>query len=144
MNKALWFDMDGTLAELYKVEGWLPMLRAEDPTPYIVAEAKVDMTSLVDTLKTLRADGYTMGVISWLSMGSTKHYDKAVRQAKREWLSKYIDFTFDSIHLVKYGTPKHYIGKGILVDDNKAVCEKWLRAGGVVVNAEPDNWQAVQ
>ena len=37
--RMIWWDMDGTIANLYGVEGWLPMLRAEDPTPY--AEAKV-------------------------------------------------------------------------------------------------------
>ena len=30
----IWFDMDGTIANLYGVENWLPMLRAYDPTPY--------------------------------------------------------------------------------------------------------------
>ena len=29
----IWFDMDGTIANLYGVENWLPMLRAYDPTP---------------------------------------------------------------------------------------------------------------
>ena len=33
MNKTLVFDMDGTIADLYGVEGWLEMLRAEDETP---------------------------------------------------------------------------------------------------------------
>ena len=29
--KTLVFDMDGTIADLYGVKGWLKMLRAEDP-----------------------------------------------------------------------------------------------------------------
>lgn len=33
MIKKIYFDMDGTIANLYAVEGWLPMLRAYDPTP---------------------------------------------------------------------------------------------------------------
>ena len=31
--KILVWDMDGTIADLYGVENWLPMLRAFDPTP---------------------------------------------------------------------------------------------------------------
>lgn len=140
MSKTIWFDMDGTLAELYKVDGWLPMLRNEDPTPYVVAKPKVDMMVLVDLLNELRADGYTIGIISWLSMGSTKEYNKQVRKAKREWLKKNLSFDFDKIHLVKYGTPKHYIGDGILVDDNDDVCRRWYKAGGVVINAQSAEW----
>ena len=33
MTKAIYFDMDGTIADLYAVDGWLDMLRAYDPTP---------------------------------------------------------------------------------------------------------------
>ena len=29
----IWFDMDGTISDLYAVENWLPMLRAENPKP---------------------------------------------------------------------------------------------------------------
>ena len=28
-----YLDMDGTIANLYAVDGWLPKLRAFDPTP---------------------------------------------------------------------------------------------------------------
>ena len=38
MKKEIWFDMDGTIADLYGVENWLEMLIAEDPTPYAVAK----------------------------------------------------------------------------------------------------------
>ena len=34
MEKAIYFDMDGTIANLYAVENWLDMLRAFNPTPY--------------------------------------------------------------------------------------------------------------
>ena len=29
----IWLDMDGTIANLYAVENWLPKLRAFDPDP---------------------------------------------------------------------------------------------------------------
>ena len=31
MNKMICFDMDGTIADLYSVDGWLDYLRAENP-----------------------------------------------------------------------------------------------------------------
>ena len=31
---SIWFDMDGTIAELYKVEGWLEALRSNDWSVY--------------------------------------------------------------------------------------------------------------
>ena len=143
MNKAIYFDMDGTVADLYNVTNWLPMLRAEIEKPYEIAEPMVDMTELADILRQMKLNGYTVGVISWLSMGSTKSYDKMVRKAKIEWLKKYLNFDFDEIHLVKYGTPKHTVPKvrkGILVDDNSQVCADWVRYGGKIINAESRDW----
>lgn len=129
MNKTLVFDMDGTIANLYGVDGWLEMLRAKDATPYKVAEPMYDMDSLAELLKLLKEIGWTIAVTSWLVMGATKAYDEKVRQAKREWLEKY-NFPFDEIHLVKYGTTKANCtrkngGFQILVDDNEKVRNGW-------------------
>lgn len=143
MAKAIYFDMDGTLAELYEVENWLPKLRAENPEPYIVAKPKINMEELVASLNFFKEEGYTIGIISWLSMNSTKEYAKAVRKAKLEWLANNINFEFDEIHLVKYGAAKHRVAKvrkGILVDDNEKVREDWERYGGATINAEPKDW----
>lgn len=37
MTKAIYFDMDGTIANFYSVPNWLDYLIASDPTPYEVA-----------------------------------------------------------------------------------------------------------
>ena len=137
MNRTLVFDMDGTIADLYKVEGWLEMLRAENPMPYIIAEPMYDMIELVELLNELKEIGYRIAVTSWLSMNSTKEYDKMVRQAKREWLERY-QFPYDEIHLVKYGTTKANCtrrkgGHQILVDDNEKVRKGWTL--GETINA---------
>ena len=42
-NKVIVFDMDGTIADLYGVDGWLKDLRAENPRPYEVAKPLYDM-----------------------------------------------------------------------------------------------------
>lgn len=138
MTKTLVFDMDGTIANLYGVENWLEMLRAEDPTPYIVAQPMYDMDTLKVILEMLKLQGWTIAITSWLSMGSTREYDKLVRQAKREWLERY-DFPFDEIHLVAYGTTKANCtrkngGYQILVDDNEKVRNGWNLGGTINAN----------
>ena len=138
MNRTLVFDMDGTIANLYGVENWLEMLRAEDPTPYIVAQPMYDMDTLKVVLEMLKLQGWTIAVTSWLSMGSTREYDKLVRKAKKEWLERY-DFPFDEIHLVAYGTTKANCtrkngGYQILVDDNEKVRNDWNLGGTINAN----------
>ena len=138
MNKTLVFDMDGTIANLYGVENWLPMLRAEDPTPYIIAEPMYDMVELANLLNELKTIGWTIAITSWLSMESTKEYDKLVRQAKREWLTRH-NFPFDEIHLVAYGTTKANCtrkngGYQILVDDNEKIRKGWNLGGTINAN----------
>ena len=44
MNKAIFFDMDGTIADLYGVDGWLDDLRAERVRPYAEAKPLVNLS----------------------------------------------------------------------------------------------------
>ena len=138
MNRTLVFDMDGTIADLYGVDGWLADLRAFNPRPYIMAEPMYDMIELVELLNELKEIGYRIAVTSWLSMNSTKEYDKMVRQAKREWLERY-NFPFDENHQVANGTTKanctrHLGGYQILVDDNEKVRNGWNLGGTINAN----------
>ena len=136
----IYFDMDGTIADLYNVENWLPKLRAENPSPYAEAEAMVDMGELQLYLSILQNRGCKLGVISWLSKGSSKSYDKMVRQAKKNWLKENLpEITFDETHFVKYGTRKDYIAKdkdGILFDDSEEVRNNWR---GIAVNPNTED-----
>lgn len=129
MTKMIVFDMDGTLANLYKVNNWLEKLRAFDPSPYMDAAPIYDMLAVNRLVADLKAAGFRIAVTSWLSKGSTPEYDAATRKAKRDWLAKY-GFPYDEIHLVKYGTPKVKCTRGkadfqILVDDNAEVRSAW-------------------
>ena len=129
VDKMIIFDMDGTIANLYGVENWLPMLRAEDPTPYAVAEPMYDMDDLRAVLKTLKLKGWRIAVTTWLAKDSTKEYDELVREAKQEWLDRYL-FPYDELHMVKYGTTKANCTRGkahfqILVDDNEKIRKGW-------------------
>ena len=53
----IWFDMDGTLADLYSVENWLPRLRAYDPAPYAEAKPMLRLCSLAKVLNRLSREG---------------------------------------------------------------------------------------
>ena len=138
MNKVIYFDMDGTIADLYAVEGWLDSLRNFESFPYLEAAPMCDMLRLVKVLKTLKSSGYTIGVITWLSKESTKEYDKEVRETKRLWLEAHgLWACMDEVHMVKYGTPKHRVAKihhGILIDDNSDVRKAWEKHGGETIN----------
>ena len=125
----LCFDMDGTIADLYAVEGWLPMLRAYDPTPYETAAVLVNMQRLARTLNQLRALGYEIGIISWLAKNSTPEYDAAVTAAKLRWLKKHLpSVKFDFINIVAYGTPKGQFATSefdVLFDDEARNRDMW-------------------
>lgn len=129
MNKTLVFDMDGTIADLYGVDGWLDMLRSEDETPYVIAKAIYNMEVLNTLLDFFRERGWRIAVTTWLSKNSTKEYDEKVRKAKIEWLDK-MGFEYDEIHLVKYGTTKANCtrkngGYQVLIDDNEKIRNGW-------------------
>ena len=97
MEKTLVFDMDGTIADLYGVEGWLDMLRDSNPTPYAIAKPLYDMEMLNALLIIFKGMGWRIVVTTWLSMGSTPEYDAQVRGAKISWLDK-MGFEYDEIH----------------------------------------------
>lgn len=127
--RTIYFDMDGTIANLYAVENWLPMLRAEDTTPYTLAEPMVKMNVLARVLNNLKRKGFKVGIVSWTAKNGTTEYNEKVRKAKIEWLKVHLkSVQFDEIHVVEYGTPKHEIvndKNGILFDDEKPNRDNW-------------------
>lgn len=134
MEKKIWFDMDGTIADLYGVEGWLDMLINEDPTPYAQAKPLVNMRELAKVLNKLIEKGWEIGVISWLAKNGTNEYNEKVASVKIAWLRKHLkSVKFAKIDIVEYGTPKQDNRNGILFDDEKPNRENWL---GVAYNVE--------
>lgn len=137
MEKVITWDMDGTLANLYGCEGWLEALQEERVFPYVYCNPMVNCHDFFNAINALRNRGWRMEIVSWTSKGGTKEYNKKVRKAKIEWLkSKGIYDCFDNIHIVKYGTKKHYVAKtiGILIDDDVKVRTEWLAHGGMVLD----------
>ncbi len=136
-TKAIVFDMDGTIANFYGVDGWLTNLENKETRPYDEAKPLYNMDVLNHVLNLLKKRGFSIVVTSWLAKGSDKDFDERVRNSKREWLKKY-DFPYDEIHLVKYGTTKANCTRNkydfqILVDDNASVRKGWHL--GATINA---------
>lgn len=126
MTKTIWFDMDGTIVDLYGVENWLDDITNERVDAYKNAKPLINMQVLARHLNRLIKQGYEIGVISWLAKGSTAHYDDKVIKAKRKWLSTHLkSVNFAYIDIVKYGTPKEKGRDGILFDDEIQNRNNW-------------------
>lgn len=129
MTKAIYFDMDGTIANLYGTENWLENLRAENPAPYENAAPLLKLNQLARILNNLQKKGYKIGIISWLSKNSSENYDRKVIKAKIKWLKSHLaSVNFDEIKIVPYGTPKEFsvkFPKGILFDDEEQNRKNW-------------------
>ena len=128
--RTIWFDMDGTLANLYGVDNWLNKLHASDASPYAEAEVMLNMSQLARLLNQLKVMGYKLGIISWTSKGGSESYNEAVKQAKLDWLKKHLaSVSWDSIYVVSYGTPKSLVMQtedDILFDDEAPNRDAWL------------------
>ena len=131
------FDMDGTIADLYGVDGWLQDLINQDTRPYKEAKVMMNMNSLARVLNRLQRNGYEIGIISWLSKSGTQEYNEAVANVKRQWLALHLaSVHFDFIEIVNYGTDKNIVNTGksdILFDDEIGNRENW---NGIAYNVE--------
>jgi hypothetical protein len=128
MNKAIYFDMDGTIADLYGVQGWLADLESENVRPYAEARPLLSLSLLARYIHKAQKAGYRIGIISWLSKTGSPAYNTAVAEVKREWLAKHLpSVEWDEIHIVKYGTPKSTCRTcpGILFDDEQRNLDEW-------------------
>lgn len=123
------FDMDGTIASLYGVEGWLEYLENEDTTPYEIAKPLLRLNALAKRLNNLQKAGYEIAIISWLSKSGSPEYNEEVTLAKLEWLTAHLpSVKWDRITIVPYGTPKQNYCENpldILFDDEEKNRNTW-------------------
>ena len=126
MEKMIWFDMDGTIANLYGEANWLNDLINERVNPYKNAKPLCNMQALSRVLNNLAKKGYKIGVVSWLSKNGTEEYGARVAKVKKEWLNRHLaSVKFDKIDIIKYGEPKENGRNGILFDDEEQNRKNW-------------------
>lgn len=131
----IWFDMDGTIADLYGVENWLGMLIAHDETPYAIAKPIVNLSVLARLMNKVQRKGFEICIVSALAKDSTAEYDERVRNAKIKWLANHLKSVhFDEIRFVPYWYAKNDVNTGadVLFDDEERHLEKWT---GTAVHA---------
>ena len=131
----IWFDMDGTIADLYGVENWLEMLIAHDETPYAIAKPIVNLSVLARLMNKVQRKGFEICIVSALAKDSAAEYDEKVRNAKIKWLANHLKSVhFDEIRFVPYWYTKNDVNTGadVLFDDEERHLEKWT---GTAVHA---------
>lgn len=138
-NEWIWLDMDGTIADLYGVEGWLDDLIAYRTRPYELAKDMYRLNDLLNVLIALKEEGYNLGVISWGSKANNKVFDEQVAKVKREWLeNRLLDVILDEIIVTPYGVCKadtcKKFGCGILVDDEEQNRNAWYLGNTINAN----------
>ena len=138
INEWIWLDMDGTIADLYGVEGWLDDLIAFRTRPYEQAKDLYNTLDLLEVLLELKVKGYKIGIISWGSKANNLDYDREVKKVKIQWLKdRVLDMVLDEIIVTPYGVCKadtcSKYGKGILVDDEEQNRNAWYL--GDTINA---------
>lgn len=150
-NRTIYFDMDGTLADLYGVPkrnfGGSPMgvfQRLDNNDARVYAEARPIMAN-VNLLKELKRKGYRIGIItagSRFPPGTPPQIQQQMNNdtlnAKRRWLNRYGIFV-DEFKFTPYGVPKINSAsdrQGVLIDDEDKVLRTWP---GMAVKANPVN-----
>lgn len=128
--KKIYFDMDGTVYDLYGMENWLEMLRNEEKGAFTLGNALVDMVALKEVCLKLIAKGYQIGIITWLPMGASLEYCEVCTKEKRRWAENNMPY-ISEFYALEYGVPKQYAparraAEMWLVDDNKEVREMWI------------------
>lgn len=128
--KKIYFDMDGTVYDLYGMENWLEMLRNEEKGAFTLGNALVNMDELKEVCLKLIAKGYQIGIITWLPMGASLEYCEVCTAEKRKWAEKNMPY-ISEFYALEYGVPKQYAparraAEMWLVDDNKEVREMWV------------------
>lgn len=128
--KKIYFDMDGTVYDLYGMKNWLEMLRNEEKGAFTLGKPLVNMDRLKRVCMELIGIGYQIGIITWLPMGASLEYSEVCTKEKREWAEKNMPY-ISEFYALEYGTPKQYAparraAEMWLVDDSKEVREMWV------------------
>ena len=129
MSIKIYFDLDGTVYDLYNVENWLEKLRSEDASVFLEGDFIGDYNRFKTVCEKLVSVGVQFEVITWLPMQASEEYEIECTEVKREWVKKFMpfvtEFTAQSYGIPKQNAIKKRAKTMYLLDDNKEVCEMW-------------------
>ena len=119
----VYLDMDGTIADLYGIENWLPRLRASDEKIFLECEPIITEAELLNHFPT---DKYEIKILSMTPLGATAEYCKNVEEQKNQWLDKFFPSLTKRIYRA-YGHNKNLKNSenAILVDDSEPIRNSW-------------------
>jgi len=119
----VYLDMDGTVANLYGIENWLPRLRAEDKT---IFQECAPMISEQELFQHFPQNQFEIIVLSMTPKGASEKYHAQVQEQKNEWLDRYFPSITRRIYR-KYGHNKNLKNSknAILVDDSEPIRQSW-------------------
>jgi 5'(3')-deoxyribonucleotidase len=123
MKKTVYLDLDGTIADLYNIENWLPRLKASDEKIFLECKPIITEAELLSHFPT---DKYEIRVLSMTPLGATKEYCKNVEEQKNQWLDKFFPSLTKRIYRA-YGHNKNLKNSenAILVDDSEPIRNSW-------------------
>lgn len=125
MSKLVYFDMDGTISDLYGVSNIFNRLDSLDASVYYEAKP---INKYIDMLKEFHNMGYKVIILSCLGMISEKQFDIDTINNKNRWLDEYVGDKYidERIYLPYTKHKEQYITEyGILVDDDDKVLMNW-------------------
>lgn len=132
-GRTVYFDMDGTIADLYGVPDVFRRLDNNDPTPY---EEAAPIPYYIEMMHRFKDMGYRIGIITAGSRFPPNTpqevkdiMNEGTEAAKIKWLhDQGIWSLLDSFQFVSYGVSKYEVATdktGILVDDEDKVLNTW-------------------
>lgn len=119
--KRLYLDMDGTIADLYRIDGWLERLESSDSNLFIECKPIITQAQLFEVFP---SNEYDISILSMTPKGCSDSYATDVIRQKNEWLDEYFPDLKKRIYK-KYSYNKNLKNSenSILVDDNAKIRE---------------------
>lgn len=139
MKRTIWFDMDGTLYDLYKIPDWLTRLENHHWAVFnFPGFERSNICRIRAAIQALKKAGWTVGIITWAPKG-IQWWDEMLAEVeciKGEWVDKNIPELADddtTFACIPYGESKAQFlldaeaagDINYLVDDNKEVRRDW-------------------
>lgn len=138
IKKECYFDLDGTIYDLYGMKDWLERIENEKPNVFTDGNFIVNYNEFMEYVRQLEKQGYTFNVISWLPYDVTYNYKKKCEQEKRNWIKKFLPFV-KNVEIQSYGILKHtHVESGILIDDNEKICKHWRNENRIALNVNKE------